>query len=118
MQNIENQLLLSFLLGFSFTDNDDSQESRGNEGTIFYSTLLLPLAHEHSGIYLQLCMWDDYHVFLITTLVFTRLLLKNIYHLIEWPFDWLIDDAMFVCLLDDLILGFYYKNLKQKTGGF
>ena len=56
MQNIENQLLFFFLLGFSFTDNDDSQESRGNEGTIFYSTLLLPLAHEHSGIYLELCM--------------------------------------------------------------
>ena len=23
---------------------------------------------------------------------------------------WLIDDAMFVCLLDELILGFYYSN--------
>ena len=51
-----------FLSGFSFSDTDDSQESRGREGTIFYSTLPLPPAHEHSDIYLQLCMWDDYHI--------------------------------------------------------
>ena len=36
----------------------------------------------------------------------TRLLLDEIYNLIELPFDWLIDDAMFVFLLDELILGF------------
>ena len=79
-----------FLSGFSFTDTDNSQDSRGREGTIFYSTLPLPPAHEHWDIYLQLCMWDDYHVFLIATLVFTRLLLDEIYHLIELLFDWLI----------------------------
>ena len=61
-------------------------------------TLPLPPAHEHWDIYLQLCMWDDYHVFLIATLVFTRLLLDYIYNLIELPFEWLINDAMFVCL--------------------
>ena len=70
-----------FLSGFSFTDTDDSQDSRGREGTIFYSTLPLPLVHEHSDIYLQLCM------FLIALLVFTRLLLDEICHLIELPFD-------------------------------
>ena len=49
-------------------------------------------------IYLQLCMWDDYHIFLIASLVFTRLLLDEIYHLIELPF-WLIDDVtLSVCL--------------------
>ena len=42
-----------FLSGFSFTDTDDSQDSRGREGTIFYSTLPLPPAHEHSDIYLH-----------------------------------------------------------------
>ena len=67
-----------FLSGFSFTDTNDSQDSRGRERTIFYSTLPLPPAHEHSDIYLQLCMWDDYHTFLIATLVFTRLLLDEI----------------------------------------
>ena len=70
--------LFFFLSGFSFTDTNDSQDSRGREGTIFYSTLPLPPAHEHSDIYLQLCMWDDYHTFLIATLVFTRLLLDEI----------------------------------------
>ena len=49
---------------------------------------------------------DDYDIFLIAMLVFTRLLLNEIYHLIELPFEWLIDDVMFVCLLDELILGF------------
>ena len=101
-----------------FTDTDDSQDSRGREGTIFYSTLPLPPAHEHWDIFLQLCMWDDYHVFLIATLVFTRLLLNEIYHVIELPFEWLIDDEMFLCLLDELILGFCYSNWTLETGGF
>ena len=30
-----------------FTDTDDSQDSRGREGTIFYSNLPLPPAYEH-----------------------------------------------------------------------
>ena len=99
-----NNIYFSFFLsGFSFTYNDDSQDSRGREGTFAYFTVPLPPAHEHSGVHLQLCMWDDYQVFLIAMIVFTRLLLDEIYHLIELPFDWLIDDAMFVCLLDDLI---------------
>ena len=63
-------------------------------------------------------MWDDYHVFLITTLVFSRLLLDEIYHHIEFPTEWLIDDAMFVCLLDELILGFCYSDLTLEIGGF
>ena len=40
----------------SFTDTDDSQDSRGRKETIFYATLRLPLAHEQSDIYLQLCI--------------------------------------------------------------
>ena len=97
---------LFFLSGFSFTDTDDSQDSRGREGTIYYSTP--PLPPEHGDIYLQLCMWDDYHVFLIAKPVFTRLLLDEIYHFIELPFDWLINDAMFLRLLDEQVLGFCY----------
>ena len=31
---------------------------------------------------------------------------------------WLIDDAMFVCLLDELILGFRCSDLTWETGGF
>ena len=100
--------LFFFLSQFSFTD--DSQDSRGREGTIFYSTLPLLPAHEHWDIYLQLYMWDDYNGFLIATLVFTRLLLDELYHLIDLPFDWLIDDATFVYLLDELILPFLLQQ--------
>ena len=61
------------------------------EGTIFYSTLSLPAVHEYSGIYLQPCTWDDYHIFLIVSFVFTRLLLDEIYHFIKLAFDWLMN---------------------------
>ena len=101
--------MVFFLSGFFLTD--DSQDSKGREGTTFYSTLRLPPAHEHWDIYFQLCMWDDSHVFLTATLVFTRLLVDEIYHLIEFSFEWLIDDAMFVCLPDELILGFLLQRL-------
>ena len=66
---------------------------------------------------LQLCKWDDYHVFLIATLLFTRLLLDEIYHLIELPLDWVNDDTMFVCLLDVLVLCFCNSDLTWETGG-
>ena len=100
-------------------DTDNSQDSRGREGMIFYSTLPLPPAHEHSDNYLQLCMWDDCHIFLIATLLFTRLLLNKIYHLTELLFDWLIDDVIliFVCLLADLILGFVTAIWHEKLVG-
>ena len=51
-------------------------------------------------------------------LALPRLLLDEIYHFIELTFDLLIDDAMFICLLDDLTLGFCYSNLAWETGGF
>ena len=51
-RKIGNGEFFFFLSGFSFTDTDNSQDSRGREVTIFYSTLPLPPAHEHSDIYL------------------------------------------------------------------
>ena len=53
---------------------------------MLYSSLLFAPAPEHSEIYLHFCMRDDYHVFLITTLVTTRLLLNEIYDLVELAF--------------------------------
>ena len=50
---------------FSFKDTDDSQDGRGREETIVYSSLRL----------------------LIAPLANTRMLLDEIYHLIEIPFD-------------------------------
>ena len=51
-----NQHIYFFLSAFSFTNTNDSQESRGKGGTICYSILALPPDDEHSDIYLQLCM--------------------------------------------------------------
>ena len=64
-------------------------------------------------------MWDDYLIFLVAPLVFTRLLL---YDLTSYQITiWLIDDVMlfllFVCSFDNLILGFYYSNLTRETSG-
>ena len=89
------------LSGFSFTGTDDSQDSRGREETIFYSTLPLPPAHEHWDIYLQFCMWDDYHVFLIASLCLLgcysmRFTTLSNYHLI----DWLMMQCLYVYLMN------------------
>ena len=87
-------------------------EGRGGDHVLFHSTT--STRSRTLDIYLQLCMWDDYNVFLIATLVFTRLLLDEIYHLIELPFDWLIDWLMMQCLffywIDELILGFLLQR--------
>ena len=58
-------------------------------------------------------MSDDYHVFLIASLVFTGLLLNEICHLMESPFDWLMMEYSFVCLIDDF-LGFF---ITSESGG-
>ena len=39
--------IIYFLSGFSFTGTDDSQNRKGREEAIFYSTLPLPPAYEH-----------------------------------------------------------------------
>ena len=78
---------------------------------LFFFLLPLPPSLENSDIYLQLCMQDEYHVFLMATLVTSRLLLDEIYHLIQLPFDWLI--VSFVCLLNDLILQSEIKQLRK-----
>ena len=90
-------------------DPDDSQDSREREGTIYYSTLPLSPTHKHSDIYLQLSMWDDYHIFFIFI---------NLFFPLYWITIWLIDVMLsFVSLLNDLILGFCYRNLTWETSG-
>ena len=73
----------------------------------------IPLYHFHplTNIQTFICNFAR-EIFLIATLVFTRLLLDEIFP----PYRitiWLIADVKFVlvCLLDDLILGFCYSNL-------
>ena len=58
------------------------QKKRGN---YLYSSLPIPPVQGHPDIYLQFSMWDDYHVF--TSLVIISLLLDEVYHLGELPFN-------------------------------
>ena len=98
---------LFFSIRVFFTDTNDSQDSRGREETIFYSTLPLPPADKHWDIYLQLCMWDDYRVFLIATLVFTRLLLGEIlppYQITISMIDWWCNVCLFTGWIDTRFL--------------
>ena len=96
-----------FLSGFSFTDTDKTQDGRGRQETIFYSTLSLPPAHEHSDIYLQLCNFRTTCIYQTAT---------------RWDLPsyritiWLIDNVtlVFVCSLDYLILCLI---LIRETGG-
>ena len=48
-------LAMFFLSGFSSTDTDDSQDSRGREGTTFYSTLPLYQFHPLTNIETFIC---------------------------------------------------------------
>ena len=104
-----------FLSGFlsrTLTTRRIAGEGREPPFIPIHHLSLLP-AHEHSKIYFQLCMWDDYHIFLIVWLVFTRLLLDEMYDLIKFPFDWLMMGCsfLFVCLM------ICYSNLSRETGG-
>ena len=118
-------------------ETDDSQDSRQREVTIFCSTLPLPPAHEHSDIYLQFCMWDDYHIiFSLAPLVFSIAIAPDCYsmrfttlsnnHLIDWCdasffcfFTWWLDSRFFVTAIWDWkpvdsnshrLLPLYYKR--------
>ena len=96
---------------FSIADTYDSPDSKGREGTIFYSTLPLHQLTNIQTFFLQHCMWDDYNIFLTQRLRLSGFCICRIT-------IWLIDDVMiiFVCLRDDLILGFCYSNLTWETG--
>ena len=96
-----------FLWGFSFKDIGQltGQQGMGEDHFLFHSTT------STRYIYLQLCIWDDYHTFLIPPLLFTILLLDEIYHLIELLFEWLmmcVHCCLFVCWFD---FRFCYSSL-------
>ena len=101
----------------SFADSDDSHNSKGRERTIFYSTLPLPPAHEHSDIYFATLYvrWLS-HFFNRTACVYQTATQWDLPYQIT---IWLIDDMMliFVCLLVDLIQGFCQSSLTLETSG-
>ena len=88
--NMEFFIYLFFNQGFPsqrLTIHRTAGEGRGPS----YSTLPLPPAHEHWDIFLQLCTWDDYHVFLIATLVFNQTAIwwdLSPYQITIWLIDW------------------------------
>ena len=86
----------------------------GRHGTLPF---FIPLYHFHlfANIQTFVCTFGcemTITYLLIAPLVFTRLLLDEIYHLYRITI-WLTDDVklVFVCLHDDLILVFCYNNL-------
>ena len=88
--NIEHasKTLFSRFLGFFFHGHWrlTGQQGKGGDHLLFHYT-----TSTRSGTFRHLfCAWDDYHIFLIASPVFIRLLLHEIYNLIELLFDWLI----------------------------
>ena len=78
--------ILFFSIRFSFTDTDDSLDSRGKERTILsFLCHFRPLRNIQTFICNFACE-IRYYVLLMASLVFTRLLLVEIYHFIELQF--------------------------------
>ena len=65
------------------------QQEKARQYLLFHSTTSTHPTNIPTFI-LQLCPWDNYHIFLIVPLVLTKLLLNEIHHIIELLFDWLM----------------------------
>ena len=107
-----------FSIRIFFTDTDDSQDSRGREGIIFLfhsttSTHSRTLRHLFATLYVRWLsrIFNRNACFYQTA---TRWDLPP-YRITIWVIDWWCN---FVCLFDELILGFCYSDLTLKTGGF
>ena len=108
-----------FLSGFYFTDTDNSQDSRGREENIFYSTLPLPpSAHQYLDIY-----FATLHVTWLSYISNHTACIYQVAPRWDLPPYWvticMIDDVtlIFVCLVVDLVQGFCYSYLTLETGG-
>ena len=86
-----------FISEYSLSGNDNSQKSRERKETIFILLSTTP-AHLQTNldIYLQLCIWDGCHIFLIAPLAIRILLLDEICCLIKLPFDWFMMERSFL----------------------
>ena len=106
--NTSNELKHFFLSRFSFTDTDDSIDNRRRKWLLLIT--ILP-THDNLGIYMQRCMWDSYHVFLIASYVVViayQYLTTTRWDLLLRICNWLIIKWMlFSILSDDLILDFF-----------
>ena len=82
---LEKKIIFQFL-GAGFVAPKSGQR---REKQRVLEPALLP-AREYSKIYLQLCIVNDYHVYLIASDVIIRLLLDKIFYLWGYPMDWLL----------------------------
>ena len=98
-----NQVVITFYHTFSsirvfFHRHWQCTGQQGKWEDYLYSSLPPPPDHEHSDIYLQFCIWDDYFLLLIALHVISRRLFHMNYpHLGIWMWlniKWLLDDLM------------------------
>ena len=101
-----------FVSGFLFTDTDNSQDSRGRKGDHFLfhsttSTCSRTFRHLFATLHVR---WLS-NIFNCTACIYQTATWWELPP--YWITTWLIDDVkvVFVCLHDDLILGFCYSNL-------
>ena len=109
-----------FLSGFSFTDTDDLQDSRGREGPSF-----IPLYYSHplTNIQIFICnfacemtvtYFSSHRLYLPPDCYSMRFTTLANYHLIDW---WCDINFLFVCVIIWFKL-FCYSNLRWETGGY
>ena len=83
---------LFFLSGFSFTDTDDSLDSKGRAGNhlLFQSTSTSTRSRTLKHLFATLHLRWLLRIFNRNACVY-QTVLDGIYHIIELPFEWLID---------------------------
>ena len=95
-----------FLSGFSFTDTDNSQDSRGREGTILFHSTTSTRSRTFRHLFATLHVRWLSHIFNRTACIYQAATRWDLppYRITIWSSD----DVMLIaaCLLVDLILGF------------
>ena len=78
-----------FLSGFSFTDTDNSQDSRGREGTILFHSTTSTHSRTFRHLFATLQVRWLSHIFNRNACIY-QTATDDIYHLIELLFHWLM----------------------------
>ena len=91
---------------FFFTDTEDSQDSRGREGNIFYSTLPLPPTDEHWDLFATLHMRWLSRIFNRNAFVYQTATRWNLppYRITIWVIDWWWHVRLFTWCIDTRLM--------------
>ena len=94
-----------FSIRLFFPDTDDSQDSRGKEGTIFYSILPLPPTDEHWDIATLHVRWLS-RIFKRKACVYQTASRWNLppYRITIWVIDWWCKVCLFTWWIDTTFL--------------